>query len=220
MKNILALFFMLLSLSGIQAQQFDPLFNGKNLDGWYVYLRGLPAGQDTANIFTVHDNMLHISGKTFGYISTNNAYKNFHLVLEFKWGILKHPPRLNAKRDSGILYYFSSSSPDKIWPRSIECQIQETDCGDFWLVDSTSLTVNGKLYPPTKNQQVVKLSDQEKPSGEWNTIEVIAKDGKCTHIVNGVIVNEGVDASVREGKIAIQSEGAEVFYRNIKLAKL
>lgn len=211
---------MLLSLSLIKAQQFLPLLNGKNLDGWYIYLRDLPIGQDTSKVFTVHDNMLHISGKTFGYISTNDIYKNFHLILEFKWGVLKHPPRLNAKRDSGILYYFSSASPDKIWPRSIECQVQETDCGDFWLVDSTSITVNGKVYLPNPNQQVIKRSDQEKPSGEWNTIEIIAKDGKCTHIVNGVIVNEGVDASVREGKIALQSEGAEIFYRNIRLARL
>lgn len=220
MKKMIGFIWMLLSLLKMHAQQFDPLFNGTNLDGWYVYLSDSPAGRDTANIFTVHDNMLHISGKTFGYVSTNNSYKNFHLILEFKWGVMKHPPRLNAKRDSGILYYFSSSSPDKIWPRSIECQIQETDCGDFWLVDSTSLTVNGKRYPPTKNQQIVKLSDQEKPSGEWNTIEVIAKDGKCTHIVNGVVVNEGVDANVREGRIALQSEGAEIFYRNIRLARL
>lgn len=211
---------MAYSVATVQGQQFNALFNGNNLEGWYVYLQGMPVDRDTANIFTVKDKMLQISGKTFGYVCTKESYKNFHLKLEFRWGTQKHPPRQNAKRDSGILYYFSSSSPDKIWPRSIECQVQETDCGDFWLVDSTSLTVNGKPYPPTHNQQVVKLSDQEKPSGEWNTIEVIAKDGKCTHIVNGVVVNEGTDANVREGRIAIQSEGAEVYYRNIKLAKL
>src|SRR5215203_4453326 len=220
MKKVLVLPAAFLLFTSIYGQKFDKLFNNKNLDGWYVYLRNQPVGQDPEGIFSVKDNMLLVTGKTFGYICTKNSYGNFHLTLEFNWGTEKHPPRQSAKRDSGILYYFSSSSPDKIWPRSIECQIQETDCGDFWLVDSTSLTVNGKLYPPTKNQQVVKMSDQEKPSGEWNTIEVIAKDGKCTHIVNGVIVNEGTDANVREGKIAIQSEGAEIFYRNIRLAKL
>jgi hypothetical protein len=98
--------------------------------------------------------------------------------------------------------------------------VQETDCGDFWLVDSTSLTVNGKHYPPTKNQQVVKTSDHEKPSGAWNTIEVIAKDGMCMHLVNGALVNFGTDANVREGRIAIQSEGAEIYYRNILVRKL
>ncbi len=212
--------FLVCFCSGIKAQKFNSLFNGKNLDGWYTFVRNSPIATDTAGVFTVDDKMIHVSGKYFGYIATAQTYKNFHLSLEFKWGTAKHPPREDKKRDSGILYYFPTSAPDKIWPRSIECQIQEGDCGDFWLIDSTSLTVNGKFYPPTNNQQVVKTSDQEKPSGEWNTIQVICKNGKCTHIVNGIVVNEGTDASVREGKIALQSEGAEIFYRNIKIAKL
>ena len=220
-KNTTFLFlFVACFSSAIKAQKFTSLFNGKNLDGWYIYIRDAPVDTDTAGVFTVDDKMIHVSGKYFGYIATKQEYKNFHLSLEFKWGTAKHPPRQNRKRDSGILYYISSSKPDKIWPRSIECQIQEGDCSDFWLVDSTSLTVNGKLYPPTKNQQVVKTSNQEKPYGEWNMMEVICKDGKCTHIVNGIVVNEGTDSNVREGKIALQSEGSEIFYRNIKIAKL
>ena len=207
-------------ITSTSAQSFNILFNGKNLDGWYTFIHGNTKGHDPDSIFTVQDNMLHVSGKSFGYICTNNSFRNFHLVLEFRWGVQKHPPRLDAKRDSGILYYFSESTPDKVWPRSIECQIQEGDCGDFWLVDSTSLTVNGQRYLPTKNQQVVKFSDHEKPTGEWNTVEVICLNGKCTHIVNGIVVNEGTDANVREGKIALQSEGAEIYYRNIRLAEL
>jgi hypothetical protein len=220
MKKSIFLILFLVLLGSAKAQQFKSLFNGKDLDGWYVYLRNTDQNRDTGKVFTAHDNLLHVSGETFGYIATNRSYKNFHLTLEFKWGIKKHAPRLDRKRDSGILYYFASSAPDKIWPRSIECQIQEGDCGDFWLVDSTSLNVNGKLFPPTRNQQVVKTADHEKPYGEWNTIEVIAKDGRCIHKVNGVVVNEGTDANVREGKIALQSEGAEIYYRNIKLKEL
>jgi len=220
MRTIIPLVFFLFLCPGTKAQKFISLLNGKNLEGWYVYLRDTPLDMDTANVFTVQDKMLHISGKYFGYVATKKEYKNFHLSLEFKWGSDKHPPRQNRKRDSGILYYFSSSTPDKIWPRSIECQIQEGDCGDFWLVDSTSLSVNGKYYSPAKNQQVVKISDQEKPYGEWNTVEIICIDGKCTHLVNGVVVNEGTESNVREGKIALQSEGAEIFYRNIKIATL
>jgi hypothetical protein len=219
-KVILAFSFLLIISTLTKAQDFASLFNGKNLDGWYTYIHNAPIDLDTANVFTVQENLLHVSGKYFGYIATKKEYKNFHLSLEFKWGLTKYPPRQNAKRDSGILYYFSSTAPDKIWPRSIECQIQEGDCGDFWLVDSTSLTVAGKLYPPIRNQQVVKTSDQEKPYGEWNKIEVICINGKCTHIVNGIVVNEGTNANVREGKIALQSEGSEIFYRNIKIAGL
>ena len=220
MRTVILLVLLLFLYPVAKAQKYTSLFNGKDLDGWYIYIRDTPLDIDTAGVFTVHDNMLHVSGKYFGYIATKKEYKNFHLSLEFKWGSAKHPPRENRKRDSGILYYFSSSTPDKIWPRSIECQIQEGDCGDFWLVDSTALTVNGKYYSPSKNQQVVKTSDQEKPYGEWNTVEVICINGKCTHLVNGVVVNEGTDANVREGKIVLQSEGSEIFYRNIKVARL
>jgi hypothetical protein len=217
MRKSIILTLLIVSCCLAHAQQSKSLFNGKNLDGWYVFLRGQPVGLDSAKVFTVQDGLLHVSGQSFGYIATTNSYRNFHLTLEFKWGVQKHAPRLDRKRDSGVLYYFSSSSPDKVWPRSIECQIQEGDCGDFWLVDSTSLTVNGTYYPPTRNQQVVKSSDHEKPYGEWNTLEIIGRDGKCTHIMNGVVVNEGTDANVREGKIALQSEGAEIYYRNIRV---
>lgn len=218
MKKIVLLSCCLAGLLPCFAQKFKPIFNGKNLDGWYSFLRDKNMPADS--VFTVEDGMIHVSGRSFGYVCTNQSYKNFHLILEFKWGVAKHPPRQNAKRDSGVLYYFAASSPDKVWPRSIEYQVQEGDCGDFWLVDSTSLTVNGKLYPPTKNQQVVKFSDHEKPTGEWNTVEIIGNNGKCTHILNGAVVNEGTDANVREGKILLQSEGSEIYYRNIRLAIL
>jgi hypothetical protein len=67
---------------------------------------------------------------------------------------------------------------------------------------------------------MMKQKDAEKPYGEWNTVEVISYNGKCIHIVNGVIVNVGEEASVKEGKILLQSEYAEIYYRNIKIRGL
>ena len=58
------------------------------------------------------------------------------------------------------------------------------------------------------------------PTGQWNRVEVIANKGKITYIVNGKIVNEGEDPGVSQGKILIQSEGAEIYYRKIELAEL
>jgi len=80
--------------------------------------------------------------------------------------------------------------------------------------------VDGTQVGPIKNTRVIKKKDNEKPSGEWNRIEVIADKGKCTHIVNGVIVNEATDASLRSGRILIQSEGAEIYYRKIDIKEL
>ena len=81
------------------------------------------------------------------------------------------------------------------------------------MVDGTSITVDGK--PETRIGK--KTKDAEKPNGEWNTIEVICDGDKITNIVNGVVVNEGTEASVTKGKILLQSEGAEVFFRKVEL---
>src|ERR1700733_8879431 len=109
MKKNIFLFccFLFYSISIVKSQQYTPLFNGKNLDGWYIFLTGKLVDQDPDSTFTVQDSMIHASGKDFGYISTKNSYKNFHLSLEFKWGQKNHPPWENAKRDGGILYYFT-----------------------------------------------------------------------------------------------------------------
>src|SRR5215216_2512036 len=140
-------------------QKAQSLFNGKDLTGWYTFIKNRGKNNDSARVFSVKDGLLFITGQEFGYLVTEKKFSDFRLVVEFKWGEKKYPPRENRVRDNGILYYVVDS--DKVWPRSIECQIQEGDCGDFWLVDSTSLTIDGKVYPPTKNQRLVKTSDQE-----------------------------------------------------------
>jgi hypothetical protein len=200
------------------AQDFKPLFNGKDLGGWNTFLSKKGKNNDPDTVFSVSNGMLKITGKEFGYIVTEKTYDNFHLVVEFKWGEKKYPPRENVVRDNGICYYVVPT--DRVWPRSVECQVQEGDCGDFWLIDSVTAVVDGVQWGPTNNTRVIKKKDAEKPSGEWNRVEVIAKDGKCTHIVNGVIVNEATNVSLRTGRILFQSEGAETWYRKIEIKKL
>ncbi len=194
------------------------LFNGKDLSGWYTYIphkdKSIDPKTDPKGVFQVEDGLIHVSGEEFGCLTTEKEFDDYHLIVEFKWGEKKYPPRENAVRDSGILMH--CVGPDKVWTKSIECQIQEGDCGDFWLVDGTSITVDGK----EQKGRVVKQKDAEKPTGQWNTIEVVCDGGKITNIVNGVVVNEGTDASVTKGKITLQSEGAEVFYRKVELKPL
>ncbi|AEW01627.1 hypothetical protein A4D02_06390 [Niastella koreensis] len=200
------------------AQQMKPLFNGKDLTGWYSFLKSEGKNNDSAGVFSVKDGLLHVTGKEFGYIVTNKKFNDFHLVAEFKWGERKYPPRENRVRDNGILYCVADS--DRVWPRAIECQIQEGDCGDFWLIDSVTLIIEGTQTQATKNTRVAKKKDNEKPTGEWNRLEIIFKNGKCTHIMNGVVVNEGTDASLHTGRILVQSEGAEIYYRKIEIEEL
>jgi len=206
------------SFCHLQAQPFTSLFNGKNLNGWYSFIKNKGKNNDSNQVFSVSNGLLHITGQDFGYIVTEKSFTDFHLVVEFKWGEKKYPPRENVVRDNGICYYVVPE--DRVWPRSIECQIQEGDCGDFWLIDSVTAVIDGVQAGPTKNTRVIKKKDNEKPTGEWNRLEIIARKGKCTHIVNGVIVNEGENASLRSGRILIQSEGAEIWYRKIEIQEL
>ena len=199
---------------------FEPIFNGKNLDGWYSFLKGKGKNKDSEKVFLVENGLLHISGETFGYIATEKIYKDFHLKLQFRWGTDKWPPRENEKRDNGIMYAFPKDSTDKVWPSSIECQIQEGDVGDIWMIGNTIMEVDGKANHPKNYFRFQKKKDNEKPYGEWNEVEIIFKNGKCTHIVNGEVVNEGANANVREGRIAIQSEGAEIYFNNIRIKEL
>jgi hypothetical protein len=62
--------------------------------------------------------------------------------------------------------------------------------------------------------------DVESPAGEWTRLEVTCKDRAMTIHVNGMLVNAGVDASVSSGRIMLQSEGAEIFFRRVELLPL
>lgn len=203
----------------VAQDETDELFNGKDLSGWYTFIphkdESIDPRSDPKKVFQVEDGIIHVSGEEFGCLLTEKEYENYHLTLEFKWGEKKYPPRENAVRDSGVLLH--CVGPDKVWPKSIECQIQEHDCGDFWLVDGTSLTVDDEAHT---GGRIVKKKDAEKPNGEWNTVEVVCDGDKITNIVNGEVVNEGHASSVTKGKILLQSEGAEVFFRNVKLKPL
>ena len=84
--------------------------------------------------------MLHILGNEMtgepmepGYIATNQEFENVHIRVEYKWGVKRFPPRSESKRDNGILYGLVGE--DKVWPRMVECQIEEGDVGDYFLVD-------------------------------------------------------------------------------------
>ncbi len=63
-------------------------------------------------------------------------------------------------------------------------------------------------------------NDVEKPAGEWNRVECIAKGDKISIIVNGVLVNEAVNVTPARGRIQIQSEGAETFFRKFELTSI
>jgi hypothetical protein len=195
------------------------LFNGKNLQGWYTFFPSKGVNSDPERIISVeNDGVIRVTGKEFGYFATTDEYAGYHLSFEVKWGEKKWPPRENAVRDSGVLVHMIG--PDKVWPKSWECQVQENDFGDIHHIDGISSVVNGQR----RANRVIKTANHEKPHGEWNTVEVICDGDTATNIVNGHVVNvatglnqtrDGSGPALIKGKIAFQSEGAECYYRNI-----
>jgi hypothetical protein len=112
------------------------LFNGKNLDGWYTFIKGKGRNIDPNKVFTVQNGLITISGEEFGCITTNEEYNNYKLVVEFKWGDLTFSPRSEKARDSGVLLHSTGEDGgySGIWMHSIECQIIEGGTGDMLVV--------------------------------------------------------------------------------------
>jgi hypothetical protein len=136
-----------------------PLFNGRDLEGWYTSL-GTPQGgsapigihRDPAGIFSVVDlegrPAIRITGEIVGGIVTEEEFENFHLRVEWKWGDLKWPPRDTMVRDSGILYYCVGQPDGKSgWLPSIEYGILERGTADFWTIGGSIVDVEGEPNP-------------------------------------------------------------------------
>ena len=119
------------------------LFNGRNLDGWYTFLQN--SGRDVAQargMVSVEEGMLRVMGNRAssqaaeaGYLATNQEYENVRIRVEYKWGTKRFAPRLENKRDNGLLYHLVGK--DVVWPTCVECQIQETDVGDYFMLGGT-----------------------------------------------------------------------------------
>ncbi len=106
------------------------LFNGKDLAGMTTWLKDTKR-EDPRKVFSVQGDVLHISGDGFGYIATDKEYRDYHLVVEFKWG--KKTDGGKYVRNSGILLH--ATGPDGgaggTWMSSIECQLAQGCVGDL-----------------------------------------------------------------------------------------
>jgi Domain of Unknown Function (DUF1080) len=201
----------------LQAQKTAQLFSPDKKNEWYSYLQKTGKNNDSLKVFQFEGETIHVSGEDFGYIITEKTYGDFRLTLDFKWGEKKYPPRENQKRDGGVLYFCQTYTGDRVWPLSLEFQVQEGDCGDFWMTGGSQIIHHDTLTTPAPWMRAGKFKDAEKPHGEWNNIEISVRKGKIIHKINGVVVNTGSNPSISRGRILLQSEGAELYYRNIKI---
>lgn len=212
---------------------------------------GDPIGlnNDVKNIFSIIEEngepVLKITGEIFGGLTTKEEYQNYHLSVMFKWGDKKWEPRLNQKRDSGILYhcYGEHGRFWFTWKTCLEYQVQESDLGDFIPLGGNSATpkvgspivdIRGdfkdeKKFDPTSESYSVgkgyiqAASEHDAPHGEWNHLEIYVVGNNAVHIVNGEVVMVVENAKTHDGKILdkgeiqIQSEAAECYYKQLTL---
>jgi hypothetical protein len=190
------------------------LFNGKDFTGWKKYLDP-KAAADPEKIWTVKDGIIICDGSVNGYIITEKEYENYALKLQWRWG-----EKVARGRNSGVFVH--TVGPDKIWPKAVEAQLMADHAGDFWLVDNFQLKIDSARQDPKTPRHYLRMKDNvEKPVGEWNEYTIhCTKDGKVTLWVNGQLVNEGANAELTKGKILLQSEGAEIHFRNVELSPL
>lgn len=244
------------------------LLNGRDLSGWYTMLQRSGKGvAEEQRMILMEEEMLHIMGNEEGkfpaeggYLATNQEFANVRIRVEYKWGVKRHAPRYTPKRDNGLLY--GLVGPDRVWPSCVECQIEEGDVGDFFLlggVRGVQSNHNAGLFgeginpltgwpqpgdpgfrgagagraggaPPAEPTSGRFIKDGNfELLDQWNTIEVIWQGDRAAHIVNGRTVNvatrlqqpdpqnPGQFIPLTRGKIAIEIEYAEIWFRRIEV---
>ncbi|GAF05722.1 3-keto-disaccharide hydrolase [Saccharicrinis fermentans] len=189
---------------------------------------------DPFNLFTVRtddngEHVLHISGQTFGGLTSLKSYSNYHLTMLFKWGENKYEPRIDKQRDCGLLYHCHGEHGAfwNVWKSCLEFQIQERDFGDLFTLAGTKAKVRvneQKRWDPTSDriQKNGKRSfDAESPHGQWTRVDLYVIGDKAIHVTNGVVVLALTDGTSKDGdklvagQIQIQSEGAECYAKDI-----
>lgn len=183
------------------------LFNGEDMTGWSGFLAG---DADPKETWSVRDGVLVCTGRPAGYIKTEDAYEDFVLKLDWRWD-----PETKQAGNSGVLLRMTGE--DKVWPRSVEAQLMSGNAGDFYSIGEVPM----KTDPERRNGRHTKrMRDAENPVGEWNHYEIIVDGGEVTLFINGAKVNHAWDVEEQAGVICLQSEGAPIHFRNIRLAPI
>jgi hypothetical protein len=214
------------------------------------YVAPIGFNNDPLGIFQVvtedGEPAVKVSGQVNGSLATQAEFENYHFRMQIKWGEKKWVPE-NQKRNSGLLYHGTGEYGVGlgVWKQSHECQVMETMFGDSYRMGDTYCSIQASVpegekryvYDPAaelvefgQDKQGGKICSKnvtnEKPRGEWNTVEIICVGAKSVHIINGVVnmINEdshllvdGQKKPLTKGNIQLQSEGSEVFFRNMEI---
>lgn len=201
------------------AAQFVELFNGRDLTGWV----NVNTDPDT---WSVKDRLLVCSGKPIGVMRSKKQYENF--VLHIEW---RH---MQAGGNSGVFVWSEGFVPTgSNLPKGMEVQMLELEWVNLNRAKdggpqhigyiSGELFGAGGLTATPDNPRGNRSMSRElrcKGKGQWNVYDVVCVDGTVKLAINGKFVNSIRDSSVRKGYLCLESEGAEIHFRNIRILEL
>jgi len=204
---------------GAKLPGFQPLFNGRDLSGWVNV-------NTAADTWTVRDGLLVCSGHPIGVMRSEKQYENFILHIEWR--------HMEAGGNSGVFAWSEGTVPEgKQLPKGMEVQMLELDWVKLHARADGSLPpiayVHGELFgangletipdnPRAKRSKSIENRCLGK--GQWNTYDVVFVDGVVKLSVNGKFVNGVRESSVKKGYLCLESEGAEIHFRNIQILEL
>lgn len=206
-------------LSAAEVPHFRPLFNGEDLTGW-VDVNTSP------ETWSVQDGILVCKGEPIGVMRTERQYENF--VLHVEW------MHLEPGGNSGVFVWSEGEVAEgKRLPKGVEVQMLELEWPylhpdedgnprPLAYVHGELFGANGVETTPDnpRGRRSKSIENRCKGRGEWNTYDVVCVDGVIKLSVNGKFVNGIRNSSVKKGYICLESEGAEIHFRNIQIMEL
>lgn len=203
--------------------QTRSLFNGKDLSGWHVDVPAMDTNAKAINPFIIRNGLLVSLGTPQGHLITDAVYQNYRLQVEYRFA--------GVPGNCGVLVFASTPRAlYKMFPKSIEVQMQHGDAGDFWCIveDIAVKDMETRRGPKAnwgitegKERRIKNLTDtSEKPLGEWNSMTIECVGNTIRVWVNGDLVNDGFNCTAAQGNIALQAEGSEVEFRKVELTPI
>ena len=157
------------------------LFNGKDLTNWYKFVQGRGKDCDPKGVFSVVDGKIRVTGEEFGCITTEKAYKNYKLTVEYRWIGGEYGDQIGKSPDSGILYHSigEDGAWRGIWMRCLEYNVIKSRTGDFLVVESQEYKKNSPF----------SFSGIVDSQGRWQADPYEKKDSTIVHHKGGGRIN-------------------------------
>jgi hypothetical protein len=190
------------------ADAWTTILARQDLAGWKPFMKDSKA--DPAATWSVKDGVLTCTGNPVGYIATEMMYTDYELELEWRFDPKKGPG------NGGVLLRVQDA--DEIWPKSIEAQLESGNAGDFWNIGNFPAKMDAARTDGRHTVRMGKCS--ETPLGLWNRYRIVVDGTRIELYVNGELQNVATDVQHVGGRIALQSEGAYMQFRNIRIRPL